>query len=258
MDLKLLKKEENKLIFLIKGTNHSFVNTLRRVMTTEVPTMAIRKVNFVKNNSALFDEMIAHRLGMLPLITDLSSYVLQENCTCKNAGCAKCQVAITLKAEGPLTVYASDLKSQDPKIKPVYAKMPIVKLLKGQELEFEATATLGLGKEHAKFSPCLAFYRGYPELVVDKKTQAKKCISECNGLVKEKGDKLEVSDLTKWNEGYEQVCNENGVSIVNSETDFVFTIESWGKLKSEEIISKALDVLDEKLDEFAAQVVKAK
>mgnify|MGYP001567655418 CR=1 FL=1 len=147
MDLKLLKKAENKIIFLIKGTNPSFVNTLRRAMTTEVPTMAVKKVTFVKNNSALFDEIIAHRLGMLPLSTDLSMYTLPENCTCKAAGCARCQVSILLKAEGPLTVYASDLKSQDPKIKPVYARMPIVKLLKGQELEFEAVASLGLGKD---------------------------------------------------------------------------------------------------------------
>ena len=258
MDLKLISKQENKLIFLIKDTTPSFVNTLRRAMISEVPTMAVKKVTFTRNSSALFDEILAHRLGLLPLTTDLDSYVLPEKCTCKGAGCAKCQIAITLKAEGPLTVYAADLKSQDQKVKPVYAKMPIVKLLKGQELEFEAVASLGIGKEHAKFSPCLAFYRGYPELVLDKKAQVKACISACNGLVKEKGDKLEVTDLVKWNEGYEEICNTHGITIENSETEFVFTIESWGKLSCEEILSRALDAIDERLDEFATQLAKAK
>ncbi len=258
MDLKLLNKQGNKFIFLIKDTDPAFVNTLRRIMVSEVPTMAIRRVTFLKNSSALFDEIIAHRLGMLPLLTDLSSYELPEKCSCKGAGCAKCQSVITLKAEGPLTVYASDLKSQDPKVKPVYAKMPVIKLLKGQELEFEAVATLGTGKEHAKFTPCLAFYRGYPEFTIEKKTGVKPAMQECDGLLKEKGEKLEVADFSKWNEGYEEVCEKNGIKIENSEKDFIFTIESWGKLSAEEILSKSLDVIDEKLDEFSEQLSKAK
>ena len=173
MDIKLLKKQNNKLTFLIKDTNPAFVNTLRRIMISEVPTLAVKKVTFVKNNSALFDEVIAHRLGMLPLKTDLESYNLQEKCDCKGKGCARCQTFITVKAEGPLTVYASDLKSQDPEVKLVYPKMPIIKLLKGQELEFEATVSLGLGKDHIKFSPCLASYRGYPQFTVNKKIKLK-------------------------------------------------------------------------------------
>ena len=258
MDIKQLYKQGNKLILLIKGTDPAFVNTLRRIMVSELPTMAIRRVTFVKNNSALFDEILAHRLGLLPLITDLSTYELSEKCSCKGAGCAKCQMVITLKAEGPLTVYASDLKFQDPKIKSVHPKIPIIKLLKGQELEFEAVATLGTGREHAKFIPGLVFYRGYPDFIIEKKTGVKPAMQECNGLLKEKGEKLEVTDFSKWNESYEEVCENNGIKIENSEKDFIFTIESWGKLAPEEIISKSLDVLDEKLDEFAAQLSKAK
>lgn len=227
-------------------------------MVSELPTLAITKVTFTKNSSALFDEIIAHRLGMLPLITDLETYVLPDKCNCKGKGCAKCQLIITLKAEGPLTVYASDLKLQDPKVKPVYAKMPIIKLLKAQELEFEALATLGIGKEHAKFTPCLAFYRGYPTITVDSENKAKQCIKVCDGLLKGDAKKLEITDLIKWNENYEQLCEEIGATIENSETDFIFTIESWGKMTPEEIIKRTLDVLDEKLDEFSKLLSKAK
>ncbi len=257
MDIKQLHKSQNKLIFLLKGTNPAFANTLRRIMSTEVPTLAIRRVTFTKNTSALYDEILAHRLGMLPFITDLSSYVLSEKCSCKGSGCAKCQCLVTLKAEGPISVYASDLKSQDPKTKPVYDKMLIIKLLKGQELEFEAVVTLGKGEEHAKFTPGLISYRGFPEFTINKKTQVKPCIKECNDLIKEKGDSLEVTDFTKWNEAYEQICEEHEITITNSDKDLIFTIESWGKLTPEEIFSTSLDLLDEKLDDFVSQLNKA-
>ncbi len=262
MDIKLINKQGNKLTFLIKDTDPAFVNTLRRVMISEVPTMAIRRVAITKNSSALFDEVIAHRLGMLPLVTDLNSYNLQEKCTCKNQGCAKCQVSIILKAEGPLTVYASDLKSQDPKVKPAYAKMPIVKLLKGQELEFEAIATLGVGKEHAKFSPGLVYYKGYPKITIDKLKNIEEVAKSCPVNVYEaKGKQLNIINLEACTlcMACVDACDPKGsVLVEGSEKDFIFTIESWGKLSPEEILSRALDVVDEKLDEFAALLNKAK
>ena len=262
MDIKPLNKQGNKLTFLIKDTTPAFVNSLRRIMTVEVPTMAIRRVTFVKNNSALFDEVLGHRLGMVPLVTDLSSYVLSEKCSCKGTGCAKCQLIITLKAEGPLTVYASDLKFQDPKIKAVHGKIPIVKLLKGQELEFEAVATLGLGKEHAKFSPGLVFYKGYPKINFDKVKNVDEVAKSCPVNVYEvKGKQLNVINLeacTLCMACVDTADPKGSVTVEGSEKNFIFTIESWGKLAPEEILANALDVLDEKLDEFSTQLSKLK
>jgi len=258
MELKLVQNKDNKLVFIMKDITPGFINTLRRVMISEVPTLAVKKVTFTKNNSALFDEMIAHRLGMLALTYDGVSYNLTSKCSCKGEGCAKCQSSMILKAEGPLTVYASDLKFQDANVKPVYPKTPIIKLLKGQELEFEAAIGLGTGNEHAKFSPCLAFYRGMPQFTVNKKTKVRECIALCNGMLKEKGETVEVADLTKWNESYEEICENHEITIQNSDRDFIFVIESWGKMPPEKIFEKTLDVLDEKLDEFASLLEKAK
>ncbi len=257
MELKLIQNKDNKLIFIIKNTTPGFINTLRRVMLSEVQTLAVKKVIFTKNSSALFDEIIAHRLGMVSL-TSNSDYTMQAKCSCKGEGCTKCQSSITLKAEGPLTVYASDLKFQDTNIKPVYPKTPIIKLLKGQELEFEALIGMGTGKEHAKFSPCLAFYRGLPQFTVNKKTKVKECIALCNGVLKEKGETVDVADLTKWQESYEEICENHEIIIQNSDKDFLFTIESWGKMPPEKILEKTLDVIDEKLDEFSGLLEKAK
>ena len=261
MDIKLIRKQDNKLVFLLKDTDAVFANALRRIMIAELPTLAIKKVTFVKNSSALFDEIVAHRLGLLPLITDLDSYVLPEKCSCKGAGCAKCQVTFTLKAEGPLTVYASDLKSQDPKIKPVFSKMPIVQLLKDQELEFEAVATLGVGKEHAKYTPGLIYYKGYPKITIEKVKNPDEVVASCPTNVYEvKGKELKVIDAERC-----ILCNacmdvndpKEGLLVEASEKDFIFYIESFGKLSPEEMLSRALDVLDEKIVDFETVLNKA-
>lgn len=262
MDIKVLNNKDNKLTFVLKDTTPAFANTLRRLMISEVPVLAVRKVTIVKNSSALFDEMIAHRLGLLPLTTDLDTYVLPAKCSCKGAGCAKCQVALTLKAEGPITVYSSDLKTQDPDVKPVFPKMPIIALLKGQELEFEATVTLGTGKEHAKYSPALVYYKAYPKISIDKVKNAEEVMKSCPANVFEMdGKNLKIKNLEACH-----LCNacidccdpKESVSVVGSDKDYIFTIESWGNLTPKQILDAALNVFDEKLEEFEKLFDKAK
>lgn len=258
MNVKVLRKEDNNVVFIIDGITATIANTLRRIMSVEVPVMAIKEVTFIKNASPLYDEIVAHRLGLIPLTTDLKSYNLSEECKCKGKGCALCQLILSLKVSGPSSVYASDLESKDPKVKPVYDEILIVKLLKGQKLELEAVAVLGKGKEHTKFSPGLVYYRAYPEFVVKNKGSLSKLKEELKDFISVKNDKIEIKDITKWMEGYEEILEENGVEINPSKDKFVFTIESWGQLKSKEIMIKALDILDKKLDDFKVKLKKAK
>lgn len=262
MDVKILSEKENKAVLLIKGIDSALANTLRRMIISEVPTLAISKVSFMKNTSALFDEIIAHRLGLLPLTTDLSVFSFQEKCTCKKKGCPKCQVAFTLNSEGPITVYASDIKCTDPKVKFVFGKMPIVKLLKGQELQFEATAALGTGKEHSKFSPGLAFYQGYPKITIDRVKNPDDIIRECPVNVFElDGRSLKVKNLTACHlcNACVDICEpQGGMAVEGSDTDFIFTIESWGKMAPKDMLLTALDRLDEKLDEFNDLMARTK
>src|SRR3989344_6056613 len=96
MEITLLNKDKNKLNFVVNGMNSAFANSMRRLALVEVPVMAISDVNFLKNNSALYDEIIAHRLCLIPLTTDLDSYNLKEECKCKGKGCASCQVTLSL------------------------------------------------------------------------------------------------------------------------------------------------------------------
>src|SRR3972149_11609867 len=89
MEITILNEEKKnkKVTFLVKGTSVSYVNTIRRLIMNEVPTMAIEDVEIRKNSSILYDEIIAHRLGLIPLTTDLKSYNLPDKCKCEGKGC---------------------------------------------------------------------------------------------------------------------------------------------------------------------------
>ncbi len=254
MEIKFLKKEDSEINFIIKDINHVFANTIRRLIIDEVPTLAIEDVTIKKNSSAIYDEMLAHRLGLLPLKTDLKSYTLPEECKCKGKGCVHCQLYLTLKAKGPCTVYAEEIKTKDPKIKPIFPKSPIVKLLKDQEIDLEAVAVLGKGKDHIKFSPGLMYYHAYPHI---KLANAKKAAAELcpTGAIFLDKDKLK-SDELKCN--LCRACEEKGVEVKSSETDFIFNLESFGQLTTKTIMTQSMKIFEKKLKEFEKLVNKLK
>lgn len=259
MNVQLLDKQENSIAFLFKDINPVLANTIRRLVINEVPVLAVEDVEISKNSSALYDETIAHRLGLIPIRTDLKSYTLPSECKCEGKGCQNCQLKMMLKAKGPGTVYSSDLKSQDPKAKPIFPNIPIVKLLEGQELVLEAVAVLGKGTDHMKFSPGLAFYKGYPEFIIKQDSNLKAFAEKApKGLCKAEGRKLEIDDVLKWNESCFDLANENNIGIKLSEENFVFEIESWGQLTVKEILLNAVKAFDDKLDEFSKLLKKIK
>ncbi|MAE43151.1 DNA-directed RNA polymerase subunit D [Candidatus Woesearchaeota archaeon] len=263
METRVLENNKNmgKLSFIIKDTNAAFVNTLRRIMMDEVPTMAIEDVEFRKNNSILYDEMIAHRLGLTPLKTDLKSYNLPENCKCEGEGCARCQLKLTLKVSASGTVCASELKSKDPAVKPVHPKMPIVKLLKNQSLELEATAVLGKGKLHSKWSPCLAYYKYKPSIEIGNVKNPEEIVEATHGNIFEiKNGKLEVikDNLFKYDLAGVVEDASKGEVKVKRDNDFIFYIESWGQLTCKEILNHAMDIFNKTFDEFNEKIKKAK
>jgi DNA-directed RNA polymerase subunit D len=258
IEIKLLDydKKNEKCSFLIKGAGSYFVNALRRSVIDFVPTMAIEDVEFDKNSSVLYNEIVAHRLGLIPLTTDVKTYNPTGTCKCKGAGCARCTLKMSLKAKGPGIVLASQIKSKDPKVKPVFPDTPIVKLLKGQELELDATAVLGFGKEHAKWSPGLAYYKHKPNIEIVKKCdKCDICVRDCpkkifeanNGAVVVNKKNLYNCDLCgACFEG----CPKGIIRITEQEDEFVFYLESWGQLSCKEIIQEAVSYYDGLLDEL--------
>ncbi|MFH1506118.1 MAG: DNA-directed RNA polymerase subunit D [archaeon] len=261
MDVKLLNKTKDQLSFTFKGEDISYANVLRRLMLTEVPVMAIEDVELKKNSSALYDEMISHRLGLIPLKTDLKSYNLPLECKCKGAGCAQCTLKLTLKVTGPKMVYASDLRSKDPKVKPVFPKTPIVKLLQGQELQLVATAVLGQGKDHMKFSPGLIYYKLKPTIKITKQPEdPQKVADSCpvSGLLVVKNKKLEMNSKKEDDCILCNACVDESKAAVEIKTsnEYIFYIESWGQLSPKDIGAQAIDVFNKQLKEFVGLVKK--
>jgi DNA-directed RNA polymerase subunit D len=255
MELKLLStNKEGTVKFLAKGTTPTMLNTYRRMIVNKVPAMAIDEVEFSENSSAIYDEMLAHRLGLLVLKTDKKAYMETENCKCDGAGCAQCTLQLSLEAEGPCTVYAELIKSQDPNVYPAHKKAVVAKLFEDQNIKFIATVKMGTGKEHVKFSPGLMFYEKFPTLSKDSgKIQA--IIENSPADAKFKGVKdVPVHELSRT---CLSMLEAEGLVTTNN-TDFLVTIEPWGQLSAKEIMESIVDVTNAQLDDLSKEIKKVK
>ena len=260
MEVKILEKDNEKIKFIVEGINSALAGELRKIMMTQMPTLAIEWIDFVKNDSALWDEVIANRLGLIPLKYKMKFYNFKDKCKCNGKGCTHCQVSLKLKKKGPCTVYSGDLVSMDKKVRPVYDKIPIVELVDGQELEFEAIAQLGLGKEHAKWQTSIVGYRAVPNIIIGKGVNLKKYVERCprNVFILKKGV-LKVNKPLECNLCLQCVELSNGkIKVETEETTYLFNVETVSGLSPVEIVSKSIDVLSDKLKEFEEGLRKLK
>lgn len=257
MEIKLIKnnKKENQAVFLIKDISIEFANLLRRCMINMVPVMAVEDIEFRQNDSILYDEIIAHRLGLIPLKTDLKGYNIFKDCKCKGEGCARCQTKMVINEKGPKMVYSSNIKSKDPKIKPVGGEFPIVKLLEGQELKLEATALLGYGAEHIKWSPCHVYYTYEPVITVNNKKELIEQFKEkYPGQIFDSTGKIDKNlinspEIIDACEGISEL-----VKIDYNEKNIVFYLESWGQLSPKEIVSEATETIKKVCEDFQKEL----
>jgi DNA-directed RNA polymerase subunit D len=236
--------------------------SLRRIMMSEVPTMAIEWVDFKKNDSAIYDELLANRLGQIPLTFDKKLYDLTKDCKCEDKGCTRCQVKFTLKKSGPAMVYAEDLKSKNKDVKPVFGKTPIVELFEGQDIEFEATAQLGIGKTHAKWQAAIVGFKNRTDIKIGKECNlCTKCIEQCaKKTLRVEGSKVVVENPFECNLCMEcaDVCPQKCIKIDPIDTGFIFNVESVSGLPPEDIVLDAVDILQSKVKEFGKNLGKLK
>jgi len=270
MEVEFLEEKADSLRFILRESYPAFANALRRGMLADVPVMAIEDVIFLENNSVMYDEILAHRLGLIPLKTDLDAYVPREECDCKSdLGCAKCTASFVLEAEATdrtITVYSSDLKAAT-ETAATSDKIPIVKLAPGQKVRLEAYSRLGRGSEHAKWQAAsVAAYRYMPKVTLRAEN-----LSNPGDVIKCCPTRVYASDATRKifvrNELDCILCNacvEQAVpsdqkkappiEIKGDETTFLFQVESTGALPPRRILREAGSILSKKAEAMTALV----
>jgi DNA-directed RNA polymerase subunit D len=262
MRVKIIEKNDSRMVFVVEETDTGIANALRRIMIGEVPVMAVEHVDVEQNNSGLYDEMLCHRIGLIPLTFDRESYVQKKNCKCDGAGCSRCEVVLVLDKTGPCIVKAGDMKSTDESVRPADPDTIIVELLEGQAVKLEATAILGIGKNHAKWQPASAGYRYAPAVRInsEKCDACGKCVSLCpKNILQKKEGKIGTSNVINCDSCMRcaERCDSGAISISPSETSFIFTVETTSSLKPEDVVQAALDVLEERASEFIDEFKKA-
>ena len=297
----------NSIRILLTETSTAQVNSIRRALIADVPKLAITRVDFAQginqdnatgdvyeSVNTLPDEVIAHRLAMIPIPTHPEEgIVFPEDCVnCKDMvekdkGCPSCQILYSLKVQGNPKdsddelkyVYASDLSViSDPMfgLKEEHQRIPITLLSKGQYLQFYAFATLGRGRDHAKWSPVAAVaFRPQMKAILNtpkkakvlfdldlKTTDGKALDAKLFGKDKVISDINLVFDLEK---AIHQVGAgtgrdadfDNAITFEKIEDAFVFTFETDGALTPVQAFNGAMQELKGRFENLSNDIEKA-
>ena len=146
MKVSLIENSPKVMRVDISGISYGFANAVRRVAIGGIGCFAIDNVTFYENNSAMFDEYVAHRMGLVPIITP-KDYDEKD------------EVVFSLEAEGPAIVYSKEMKSSDKSVKVANDSIPIIKLAEGQKIKVDGKAIVSMGKRSAKFQPGIVSYK---------------------------------------------------------------------------------------------------
>ncbi|MDP2666732.1 MAG: DNA-directed RNA polymerase subunit D [Candidatus Diapherotrites archaeon] len=246
--IKVLSEKGSRTQLLVKGTNLATMNALRRIIMSEVPTLAIEELSIYENNGVLFDEFIGHRLGLVPISMDPKSYKLGD------------KVKMTLEAEGPCTVYSGDIKILDEGIQVLDKKIPLAKLKADQHIRLEGECVVGVGKDHVKYQPAIVGYRMLPLFTINENISpemGEKLVKSCPvNIIEMKGKKISItepSDCTLCGH-CEEVGGAGIIQVDPDESGFVMTMEGTGALSTRQLVEEAISIMESKAKDFADRV----
>uniref|UniRef100_A0A668AUU5 DNA-directed RNA polymerases I and III subunit RPAC1 n=1 Tax=Myripristis murdjan TaxID=586833 RepID=A0A668AUU5_9TELE len=280
--------DENCMEFDMVGIDAAIANAFRRILLAEVPTMAVEKVFIYNNTSIIQDEVLAHRLGLIPIKADPRLFEYRNSG--EDAGSEIDTIQLQLKVKcsrNPRAskdssdpqelylnhmVYSGDMKWMpignqadvfaDANIGPVHDDILIAQLRPGQELDIIMHCVKGIGKDHAKFSPvATASYRLLPEITLlepiegEKAERLKRCFSRGVIHLEElNGKKVAMVVNSRLDTCSREVLRhddlKNLVKLGRVRDHFIFTVESTGVLPPEVLVTEAIKVLMTKCQRF--------
>jgi DNA-directed RNA polymerase subunit D len=291
----------NKIRIILSKTNAAQVNSLRRTIIADVPKMAITKVRFeqgvtqddngqiIESINVLPDEVLAHRLAMIPVPTFLDDFKFpeedpnNENLPEDQWGSPLSQIIYHLSIRGPepdsddlyKTVYAGDLNvlgETKLQIKEEHARIPLTILSSGQYLELYAYATLGRGRDHAKWCPAAAVtFQPRQKATLNKPKKANVLfnlnLTSKSGLAitsklftnKECTDVNSVLDIERalhqvgHGTGRDEAF-DNAITMEDMDGEYIFSFESDGALSPEEVFNQACGELVSRFENITGEV----
>ncbi|WRT67802.1 uncharacterized protein IL334_004776 [Kwoniella shivajii] len=267
--------------FDLVGVDASIANALRRVMIAEVPTVAVEEVYVWNNTSIMQDEVLCHRVGLVPLKIDPRSLnykpsqqahphetdtiVLELRVRCdRKPGVDKSEkdprklyydsnVYTGMMTWSPSGDQARKYKGKEPK--PVDQDILLCKLRPGQQIDLHCFARKGVGMDHAKFSPvATASYRLLPHIIIrepipsEHQEKFKKCFPE--GVIEIENDQVIVKNPRKDTVSREVLRHPefaDKVSLNRIRDHFIFNVESTGQYQPQELIPEAISILLSKI-----------
>ncbi len=266
-EIKVLEKSGTHVKLHLKNIPLPLVNAVRRAALEYVPSMAVDFIYFRTNTSVLHDEIIAHRIGLIPLSSEeaIKRYKQPEECKEPEAeNDPECYAILMLEAEAGedevKTVYSGELRPiTDPNVKPVTERVPIVVLGPGQRIELEAYARLGRGVEHIKWSPATVAVSTYvADIRVSKEdcTLCGACVRYCpTGALRIEGGKLVAdNDKCTFCRQCVRVCEHDAITLRARPNEYRLYIESSGALKPETIVVEAVKEIIRKLDTLLSRI----
>jgi DNA-directed RNA polymerase subunit D len=251
MKLKSISSEGLVAKYGIEATSPAWVNALRRFSQDYVPTLAFEDLEISQNSSALYDDIVAHRIGLIPLTTDLTSYTLVaegEEVSAMNS------VLLSLKVSEPGYVLSSAFESKDPKVKPAFDEIQVSYLLDTQEIELTGLAVMGQGFNHVKWNPCNAFYTYEPIVKVNNASKELKAnIGKYPPQIVEGG---KINEKAINTPALIDACDgiSDAVTIAYNDKNFIFTVESFGQHTPTVILGEAIVQFNKQLDELKSLV----
>lgn len=291
LQVKFVKKdvENMELEFDLIGVDASFANAFRRILLSDVPSMAVEKVYIYKNTSIIQDEVLAHRLGLIPLKADPRKFEMKE-AGAEDAGTEKDTLEFDIKVickknpEAPVgaidpkdlyidhCVYTKHMEwvpkgdqeswLDDPG--PVAKDILIAKMRTNHEINAKLFAVKGYGSDHAKFSPvATVFYRLLPEIKLNQTVKGEQAerLQSCfsPGVIRLEGSKKKaVVEDARYDACSRNVFRHDdlreAVTMTKKRDHFIFTVESVGAVEPEELFSMAIDHLEKKCDDFLTEL----
>jgi DNA-directed RNA polymerase subunit D len=281
----VIEENDEEISILLSDSGRAFVNALRRTLMSDTPKMAIDTVRFEmgtieqdgelwETNGPLPDEVVAQRLAMIPIPTKHDEFHFQDSCpSCaelvvEDRGCPLCTMIYTCKAfgsEGGRTVTAGDMSflGAGGSISEKYHSIPITKLSRGQMIEFYATAIMGRGRDHAKWSPvCGIAFSPRQVGILNVKTRSKILWDlnltitakdfDSNGRMEDIGKVAQlIEDLHHVGDGTEESRDfKDAITLEDVPGEFILSFETDGSMTPRVAFQKAVQELSERFGEL--------